>query len=73
MDSATRLPKPRRSETVAAVLLPPQTAVFVYISNTEKLLEWATDFERELEGDGQDLQGRQLARRVRYEIIAGRL
>jgi hypothetical protein len=43
-----------RSETVTAVLPAPQEAVFEYISDIEKLPEWATEFARELKRDGQD-------------------
>ena len=43
-----------RSETVTAVLPAPQKAVFEYISDIEKLPEWATEFARELKRDGQD-------------------
>ena len=35
-----------RSETVTAVLPAPQKAVFEYISDIEKLPEWATGFAR---------------------------
>jgi hypothetical protein len=43
-----------RSETVTAVLPAPQKAVFQYMSDIEKLPEWATEFARELKRDGQD-------------------
>ena len=43
-----------RSETVTAVLPAPQKTVFEYMSNIEKLPEWATEFARELKRDGQD-------------------
>jgi hypothetical protein len=43
-----------RSETVTAVVPAPQTAVFEYLSDIEKLPEWATEFARELKRDGQD-------------------
>jgi hypothetical protein len=43
-----------RSETVTAVLPAPQKAVFAYMSDIEKLPEWATEFARELKRDGQD-------------------
>jgi hypothetical protein len=43
-----------RSETVTAVLSAPQKAVFEYMSNIERLPEWATEFARELKRDGQD-------------------
>jgi hypothetical protein len=43
-----------RSETVTAVLPAPQKAVFEYMSDTEKLPEWATEFARELRREGQD-------------------
>jgi hypothetical protein len=43
-----------RSETVTTVVPAPQTAVFEYLSDIEKLAEWATDFARELKRDGED-------------------
>ena len=43
-----------RSETVTAVLAARQRAVFEYMSDIEKLPEWATEFARELKRDGQD-------------------
>ena len=43
-----------RSETVTAVVPAPQTAVFEYISDIEKLPKWATEFARELRRDGED-------------------
>jgi hypothetical protein len=43
-----------RSETVTTVVPAPQTAVFEYLSDIEKLPEWATDFARELKRDGED-------------------
>ena len=43
-----------RSETVTAVLPAPQKAVFEYMSDIEKLPEWATEFARELKREGQD-------------------
>jgi len=43
-----------RSETVTTVIPAPQTAVFEYLSDIEKLPEWATDFARELKRDGED-------------------
>jgi hypothetical protein len=43
-----------RSETVTAVLPAPHRAVFEYMSDIEKLPEWATEFARELKRDGQD-------------------
>jgi hypothetical protein len=43
-----------RSETVTTVVSAPQTAVFEYLSDIEKLPEWATDFARELKRDGED-------------------
>ena len=43
-----------RSETVTTVIPAPQTAVFEYMSNIEKLPEWATEFARELKSDGED-------------------
>jgi hypothetical protein len=43
-----------RSETVTTVLAAPQKKVFEYMSNIEKLPEWATEFARELKREGQD-------------------
>ena len=43
-----------RSETVTTVIPAPQTAVFEYLSDIEKLPEWATEFARELKRDGAD-------------------
>src|SRR5947209_3423307 len=43
-----------RSETVTAVLPAPQQAVFEYLSDIEKLPEWATEFVRELKREGED-------------------
>ena len=43
-----------RSETVTAVVSASPTAVFEYISDIEKLPEWATEFARELKHDGED-------------------
>jgi hypothetical protein len=43
-----------RSETVTTVLDAPQPAVFEYLSDIENLPEWATEFARRLERDGDD-------------------
>lgn len=43
-----------RTETVTAVLSAPQKAVFDYVSDIEKLPEWATEFARELKREGPD-------------------
>ena len=43
-----------RSETVTTIVPAPQTAVFEYMSDIEKLPEWATEFARELKRDGED-------------------
>ena len=43
-----------RSETVTAIVPAPPTAVFEYMSDIEKLPEWATEFARELKRDGED-------------------
>jgi len=43
-----------RSETVTTVVPAPQTTVFEYLSDVEKLPEWATEFARQLERDGED-------------------
>jgi hypothetical protein len=43
-----------RSETVTAVLSAPRKTVFDYLSDIEKLPEWATEFARELKREGPD-------------------
>jgi hypothetical protein len=43
-----------RSETVTTVLAAPRDAVFDYMSDIERLPEWATEFARELKGEGAD-------------------
>ena len=43
-----------RSETVTTVVRAPRTAVFEYLSDIERLREWATEFARELRRDGAD-------------------
>ena len=43
-----------RSETVTTVVPAPMAAVFEYMSDIEKLPEWATEFARELKGQGED-------------------
>jgi hypothetical protein len=43
-----------RSETVTAILSAPQQQVFSYLSDIEKLPEWATEFARELKREGED-------------------
>ena len=43
-----------RSETVTTIVPAPQTAVFEYMSDIEKLPEWATEFARELRREGED-------------------
>jgi hypothetical protein len=43
-----------RSETVTTVLAAPRDAVFDYMSDIERLPEWATEFARELKRDGKD-------------------
>ena len=43
-----------RSETVTTVVPAPQTTVFEYLSDVEKLPEWATEFARQLKRDGED-------------------
>jgi hypothetical protein len=49
-----------RSETVTTILPAPQREVFDYMSDIEKLPEWATEFARELRCEGKD-----------YKIING--
>jgi hypothetical protein len=43
-----------RSETVTAVLDADQDTVFDYLSDIERLPEWATEFARELRREGGD-------------------
>ncbi len=43
-----------RSETVTTILPAPRDAVFEYMSDIEKLPEWATEFARELKREGED-------------------
>ena len=43
-----------KSETVTAVVSAPRKAVFDYLSDIEKLPEWATEFARELKREGAD-------------------
>jgi hypothetical protein len=43
-----------RSETVTTILSAPQQRVFEYMSDIEKLPEWATEFARELKREGED-------------------
>jgi hypothetical protein len=43
-----------RSETVTTIVPAPREAVFDYMSDIEKLPEWATEFARELKREGGD-------------------
>jgi hypothetical protein len=43
-----------RSETLTTVLAAPRDAVFDYMSDIERLPEWATEFARELKREGAD-------------------
>ena len=43
-----------RSETVTTVLPATQETVFEYMSDIERLPEWATEFARELKREGRD-------------------
>jgi hypothetical protein len=43
-----------RTETVTTVVPASQEVVFEYMSDIEKLPEWATEFARELKRDGED-------------------
>ena len=43
-----------RSETLTTFLAAPQDAVFDYMSDIERLPEWATEFARELKHEGED-------------------
>jgi hypothetical protein len=43
-----------KSETVTTILPAPQDQVFEYMSDIERLPEWATEFARELKRQGED-------------------
>src|SRR5215469_7030281 len=43
-----------RSETVTTILSAPQEQVFEYMSDIERLPEWASEFARELKCEGED-------------------
>jgi hypothetical protein len=43
-----------RSETLTTIVPAPRKAVFEYMSDIEKLPEWATEFARELKRQGGD-------------------
>jgi len=43
-----------RSQTVTTVLPAPRDVVFKYMSDIEKLPEWATEFARELKREGEE-------------------
>ena len=43
-----------RTETVTTIVSAPRDAVFEYMSDIEKLPEWATEFARELKREGED-------------------
>jgi hypothetical protein len=43
-----------RSETLTTILPAPQQQVFEYLSDIERLPEWATEFARELRREGED-------------------
>jgi hypothetical protein len=43
-----------RTETVTTILSAPREAVFEYMSDIEKLPEWATEFARQLKREGSD-------------------
>jgi hypothetical protein len=59
-----------RSETVTAVFSAPQKAVFDYISDIERLPEWATEFARELKREGPDYKVVNGLGEFFFEIIA---
>lgn len=61
-----------RSETVTTVLPAPQTAVFEYMSDIEKLPEWATEFARELTRDGDEYKVVNGLGELYFEIRADR-
>jgi len=42
-----------RSETVTTILSAPRQQVFEYLSDIEKLPQWATEFARELKREGE--------------------
>ena len=43
-----------RSETVTTILPASRNVVFDYMSDIERLPEWATEFARQLKREGQD-------------------
>jgi hypothetical protein len=45
-----------RSRTVTTVLDAGRSTVFAYLSDIERLPEWATEFARELRRDGDDIK-----------------
>jgi hypothetical protein len=61
-----------RSETVTVVLSAPQRAVFDYISDIEKLPEWATEFARELKREGPDYKVINALGEFYFEVNADR-
>jgi hypothetical protein len=61
-----------RSETVTTVLPASQEAVFDYMSDIEKLPEWATEFARELKRDGPDYKVRNGLGEFYFEIKGDR-
>jgi hypothetical protein len=61
-----------RSETVTTVVPAPQTAVFEYMPDVEKLPEWATEFARELKRDGEDYKVVNGQQHPRYGLLVRR-
>ena len=61
-----------RSETLTTVLPASREAVFDYMSDIEKLPEWATEFARELKRDGPDYKVRNGLGEFYFEIKADR-
>jgi hypothetical protein len=61
-----------RSETVTTVVPASQEAVFDYMSDIEKLPEWATEFARELKRDGPDYKVRNGLGEFYFEIKGDR-
>jgi hypothetical protein len=59
-----------RSETVTAILPAPQQAVFEYMSDIDRLPEWATEFARELKRDGADYKVVNGLGEFYFEIVA---
>jgi hypothetical protein len=61
-----------RNETVTTVLQAPPEEVFDYMSDVERLPEWATEFARELKREGDDYKVINGLGELYFEIRADR-